>query len=169
MAEQLRQVPGAVDVTCSRSTTSHAFHIGIERSQAEKLGITARDIATSVLVSLSGSFQTSPTFFLNPQNGVSYNIAIQAPQYNIGSLQDLENLPIHGMNSSQILSNLASVERYAEPGTIYHYDIRSVIDVYANVQDRDLGAVSREVNKIVAEARKKRPLAARTSPCEARS
>ena len=72
----------------------------MDRSQAEQLGITGDDIAHSVLVSLSGSFQTAPTFFLDPKNGVSYNVAVQAPQYNISSLQDLENLPLHGTNSS---------------------------------------------------------------------
>jgi multidrug efflux pump subunit AcrB len=157
MASQLREVPGAVDVHVQQLYDGPSFNINMERSQAEQLGITAHDIATSVLVALSGSFQTSPTFFLNPQNGVSYNIAIQTPQYNISSLQDLENLPVHGTNSSQILTNLASVARTSEAAAIYHYDIRPVIDIYANVQDRDLGAVSKQVNKIVAAARTNAP------------
>ena len=88
---------------------------------------------------------------------MTYNIAVQAPQYNISSLQDLENLPVHGANSSQILANMASISRDAVPGTIYHYDIRPVIDIYANVQDTDLGSVSSQVNKLVASVQKEVP------------
>jgi len=150
IAAQLSTVPGAVDVNVHQVYDEPHFQINMDRSQAERVGITAGNIAQSVLVSLSGSFQTSPTFFLDPKNGVSYNVAIQAPQYNISSLQDLENLPLHGTNSSQILANMASINRNSEPGVIYHYDIRPVIDIYANVQDRDLGGVSDDVNKIMA-------------------
>jgi multidrug efflux pump subunit AcrB len=151
---QLKQVPGAVDVHVQQPYDSPRFNIVMNRSQAQQLNISARDIATSVLVSLSGSFQTSPTFFLDPKNGVTYNIAVQAPQYNIGSLQDLENVPIHGAAASatatpQILANTAEISRGSEPGAIYHYDIRPTIDVYANVQDTDLGSVSTAVQKIV--------------------
>jgi multidrug efflux pump subunit AcrB len=163
IADELKQVPGAVDAHVQQVYDEPRFNVVMDRSQAEQVGITAQQIAQSVLVSLSGSFQTSPTFWLNPKNGVSYNIAIQAPQYTIGSLQDLENLPVHGTNSSQILANLATVSRNAEPGVIYHYDIRPVIDVYANVQDRDLGAVSRAVNKIIADNQKDLPKGAEMS------
>ena len=157
VSEQLSRIPGAVDVNVHQVYDEPRFNITMDRSQAEKVGITASNIAQSVLVSLSGSFQTSPTFFLDPKNGVSYNIAVQAPQYTISSLQDLNNLPIHGTNSSQILANMASVHRDAEPGVIYHYDIRPVIDVYANVQDRDLGGVASDVNKVMAGIQKEVP------------
>jgi multidrug efflux pump subunit AcrB len=150
VADQLSHVPGAVDVNVHQVYDESRLNIDMDRSQAEQVGITASQIAQSVLISLSGSFQTSPTFFLDPKNGVSYNVAVQAPQYNIKSIQDLENIPLRGTNSSQILANLASIHRDAEPGVIYHYDIRPVIDVYANVQDRDLGGVSSDVNKIMA-------------------
>ena len=157
IADQLKLIPGAVDAHVQQVYDEPRFNVLMNRSQAERTGITAKDIATSVLVSLSGSFQTAPAFWLNPKNGVSYSIATQAPQYTISSLQDLENLPVHGTNSSQILSNLATVERNAEPGIIYHYDIRPVIDVYANVQDRDLGAISTAVNKIIADDKNDTP------------
>jgi multidrug efflux pump subunit AcrB len=157
VAQQLSQVPGAVDVNVHQLYDEPHFQITMDRSQAEQLGITASNIASSVLVSLSGSFQTSPTFFLDPKNGVSYNIAVQAPQYTISSLQDLENVPIHGTNSSQVLANVATIKRDSEPAVIYHYDIRPVIDVYANVQDRDLGGISQEVNKIMAGVQKDVP------------
>ncbi len=157
VADQLSHVPGAVDVNVHQVYDEPRFQINMNRSQAELVGITASNIAQSVLVSLSGSFQTAPTFFLDPKNGVSYNVAVQAPQYNISSLQDLENLPVHGTSSSEILANLASIKRDSEPGVIYHYDIRPVIDVYANVQDRDLGGVSGEVNEIMAGVQKQVP------------
>jgi multidrug efflux pump subunit AcrB len=155
IVDQLKQVPGAVDVHIQQPYDSPRFNIVMNRSQAQQLNITAHDIATSVLVSLSGSFQTSPTFFLDPKNGVTYNIAVQAPQYSISSLQDLENVPIHGAAASptaspQILANMATINRNSEPAAIYHYDIRPAIDVYANVQDTDLGSVSKAVDKIVA-------------------
>jgi multidrug efflux pump subunit AcrB len=153
IVNQLKLVPGAVDVHVQQPYDSPRFNIVMNRSQAQKLNITAHDIATSVLVSLSGSFQTSPTFFLDPKNGVTYNIAVQAPQYNISSLQDLENLPVHSSSNPgaapQILANMATINRNSEPGAIYHYDIRPTIDVYSNVQDTDLGSVSSAVQKIV--------------------
>jgi multidrug efflux pump subunit AcrB len=157
MSEELKQVPGAADVHVQQPYDEPRFNILMDRSQSERAGITASQIAQSVLVSLSGSFQTSPAFWLNPKNGVSYNIAIQAPQYTITSLQDLENVPVHGTGSSQILANLAKVERNTEPGVIYHYNITPVIDVYANVQGRDLGAISRQVNQIVKNHEKDLP------------
>jgi multidrug efflux pump subunit AcrB len=157
IADDLKQVPGAVDAHVQQVYDEPVFNVLMDRSQAEQVGITAQQIASSVLVSLSGSFQTAPTFWLNPKNGVSYNIAVQAPQYNISSIQDLENLPIHGTQSAQILANLATIKRAAEPGVIYHYNIRPVIDVFANVQDRDLGSISRQVNTIVAKHQKDLP------------
>ncbi|MCE0497618.1 MAG: efflux RND transporter permease subunit [Methylacidiphilales bacterium] len=157
MADQLQQVPGAVDVHVQQVYDEPQFAVTMERSQAEQLGITASNIATTVLNTLSGSFQTAPAFWLDPSNGVSYNVVVQAPQYNISSIQDLENLPVHGTNSSQVLANLATITRNSEPGTVYHYGVLPVIDVYANVQDRDLGAISAAVNKIVANAQKEAP------------
>ncbi len=157
IVSQLNQVPGAVDVHVQQTYDEPQFAIKMDRSQANQLGITAKDISNSVLVALSGSFQTSPTFWLDPKNNVTYNVAVQSPQYAIGSLQDLENVPVQGVNSSQILANLASITRNSEPGTIYHYDIRPVIDIYANVQDTDLGSVSGQVNKITAGIQKDLP------------
>ena len=157
IAQQLALVPGAVDVHVHQVYDSPRLNIAMDRSQAEQVGITGSNIAQSVLVSLSGSFQTAPTFFLDPKNGVDYNIAVQAPQYNISSLQDLENLPLKGTNSSQVLANVASISRDSEPAAIYHYDIKPVIDVYANVQDRDLGGVAQDVKKITDGVQKELP------------
>ena len=152
LVQQMQQIPGAADVHVQQAYDEPRLNINMNRNEAEQVGITAHDIATSVLVSLSGSFQTSPTFFLDPSNGVSYNIAVQAPQYEINSLQQLENIPVHGLSSTQVLANLASIDRDSEPAAIYHYNVRRVIDIYANVQDRDLGGVAKQVNDIVAGA-----------------
>ncbi len=150
-AQKLALVPGAVDVRVHQPYDGPRLDIKMDRSVAEQVGITGANIAQSVLVSLSGSFQTAPTFFLDPSNGVEYNIAVQAPQYNISTLQDINNLPINGLGSggSQVLANVATVSRSAEPAAIYHYNIKPVIDVFANVQDRDLGGVAADVQKIV--------------------
>jgi multidrug efflux pump subunit AcrB len=111
-------------------------------------------VAQDLLTSLSGSFQTSPTFFLNPQNHVSYNIAVQTPQYDVKSLQELENFPI-AINGSaqqpQILGNLASIERGAEPGLVSHYNAQPIIDVYGSVEGTDLATVARRVEQIISD------------------
>ena len=159
IVQKISRIPGAVDAHVQQVYDEPNFNIQMDRSQAQQLGITAKDISNSVLVALSGSFQTSPTFWVDPANNITYNIAVQAPQYNVSSLQDLQNVPIHGANSSQILANLASISRSSVPGVIYHYNVRPVIDVYANVQDRDLGGVADEVNKIVDGTRKDLPKA----------
>jgi multidrug efflux pump subunit AcrB len=159
IADQLQQVPGAADVHVQEVYDEPRLNVTMERSQAEQLGISAHDIATTVLNALSGSFQTSPSFWLDPKNGVSYSVVVQAPQYNISSLQDLENLPVQGTNSSQVLANVATISRGSEPGTIYHFNVFPVIDVYANVQDTDLGSLSTAVNKIVAQAQTEAPKA----------
>jgi len=153
-AQQLAQVPGAVDVRVHQPYDGPRLDITMNRSQAEQLGITGQQIAQSALVALSGSFQTAPTFFLDPSNGVSYNIAVQAPQYTISSLQDLNNLPLNGAGKGQVLANVATFSRSAEPAAIYHYNTKPVIDVFANVQDRDLGSVATEVEKIKDAAQK---------------
>ena len=149
IAQKLALVPGAVDVRVQQPYDGPRLDVKMDRSQAEQLGITGQQIAQSVLVSLSGSFQTAPTFYLDPTNGVEYNVAVQAPQYNIRSLQDLNNLPLKGANSNEVLANVATIGRSAEPAAIYHYNVKPVIDVFANVQDRDLGGVASDVNKIV--------------------
>ena len=159
MITQLRQIPGAADLRIQQPFDQPKLHIVVDRTKAGQTGFTQRDIAGSMLVSLSGSFQTSPTFWLNPRNGVSYAIATQTPQYNIGSLQDIENVPVTGPSGahSQILGSLATVNRGTGAAAISHYDIQPVIDIYGTVQGRDLGGVSRDINRIVDQDRKDLP------------
>ncbi len=154
IASQMKQIPGAVDVHIHQLYNGPKLDIQMDRSKAEVLGITARDIASSALVSLSGSFQTAPTFWVNPTNGVNYNVVTQVPQYTITSLQDLNNIPINGKSSAQILENMATITPASEAVVSYHYNIQPVIDIYAGVQDADLGSVSHLVNQMVASNQK---------------
>jgi multidrug efflux pump subunit AcrB len=147
--EQIRRVPGIVDAHVNQQFDYPKFHIDVDRTKAAAAGLQQHDVASSVLVSLSGSFQTTPSFFLNWDNGVSYNIATQTPQYDITSLEDLQNIPINSTGNPEILADVASITRTNEMADVSHYNIRRVVDVYANVEDRDLGAVGREVTRIV--------------------
>src|SRR6185295_3092438 len=128
MLNELRQVPGLVDLRIQQRFDYPKFDVAIDRTKAGQAGFTARDLASSLLISLSGSFQTTPTFFLNWQNGVSYNLATQTPQYRIQSLHDLENIPISSpaVPRPGILANVASITRSNEMAVLSHYDIRRV-------------------------------------------
>ncbi|HVH92493.1 MAG TPA: efflux RND transporter permease subunit, partial [Candidatus Acidoferrum sp.] len=156
---EIGQVPGIADARIQQDFDYPKFHIDVDRTMAAGGGFTQRDVASSLLVSLSGSFQTTPTFFLNWQNGVNYNLAIQTPQYRIQSLQDLQNMPITSATarSPEILADVASITRSNEMAVLNHYNIRRVVDIYASVQDRDLGAVGREITRIVDANRKLLP------------
>ena len=151
MLTELSHVRGIADLRIQQQSDYPKFHIAVDRTKAAQGGFTERDIANSILISLSGSFQVTPMFYLNPQNGVSYDLATQTPQYDIQSRQDLQNIPISGPNQKQpaILADVASIQRTSELASINHYNIRRVVDIYASPQDRDLGAVGRDVTRIV--------------------
>jgi len=150
--DQVRSVPGVVDARIQQQFDYPDFEVNVDRTKAQQNGLTEQNVATSVLDTLSGSFQTSPLFFLNWQNGVNYSVAAQAPQYDIQSLHDLQNIPITGTTGAAapaILADVATITRSQEMAAVDHYNIRRVIDVYANVQGRDLGAVGRDIARIV--------------------
>jgi len=149
---ELRQVPGIADPHMQQPFDYPQYEVAIDRTKATQAGFSERDVANSMLNSLSGSFQISPMFFLNYQNGTSYNLVAQTPQYAVQSLQDLQNIPITAAGSTRplILADVASIHRTSEMEAINHYNIRRILDIYANVQDRDLGAVGRDINRIVA-------------------
>jgi CzcA family heavy metal efflux pump len=163
MANQLRHVPGAADVHVQQLVNAPALRLNVDRSRAQQVGLQQRDVAQNLLVSLSGSFQTAPTFWLNRENGVTYNVAVQTPEYRVDSLQALMNTPITavGAPAPQVLGNLATVTPAVTPAVISHYNIQPVIDVYASVQGRDLGGVARDTRKIVADFQKKLPKGSR--------
>ncbi len=155
MLNELRQVPGLVDLRIQQRFDYPKFDITVDRTKAGQGGFTVRDLASSLLISLSGSFQTTPTFFLNWQNGVSYNLATQTPQYRIQTLHDLENIPITATSATQpgILADVASITRSSEMAVLSHYNIRRVVDIHGAAQDRDLGALGRDIARIVDATR----------------
>jgi multidrug efflux pump subunit AcrB len=158
---QLRDVPGLTDLRIQQPFDYPTLQVDVDRTKASQGGYAEQDVATSVLNTLSGSFQVTPLFFLNWNNMVAYNIVAQTPQYKMDSMQDLENIPINPAvraaagtptgtpAAPEILSDLAGVQRGHEMETVNHYNIRRVVDIYANVQDRDLGGVSRRIANIL--------------------
>ena len=149
IANRMRHIPGAADVHVQQLLSLPTLHMDIDRTRVTQVGLTARDVAQSVLVSLSGSFQTSPNFWLNPRNGVTYSLAVQSPQYRMTSMQDLMTIPVNSQQGAQLMSNLVQVTPVARAATVNHYNVQSVIDVYASTQDRDLGAVAAETDKVL--------------------
>src|SRR6266481_755016 len=159
MLHEIESVPGIADARIQQAFDYPEFDVAVDRTKAAQGGYTQRDIANSLLNSLSGSFQITPMFFLNWKNGVSYNLVTQTPQYSIQSLQDLQNTPLNATTAAhpEILADVASIKRSNEMEVVSHYNIRRVVDIYANVQGRDLGAVGREVTRIVDANRKSLP------------
>jgi CzcA family heavy metal efflux pump len=159
VADQIRQVPGAVDTHIYQLFNQPKLDLVVDRTEANQMGYMEHDIANSMLVALSSSFQVSPDFWLSPQNGVNYNVAVQAPQYRITTLQDLYDLPITSTSGGphELLVNLAKLNRGFEPAVATHYNTQPVVDVYASVQGRDLGGVAAQVKKIVDNAQKDLP------------
>jgi multidrug efflux pump subunit AcrB len=154
MANKIRHIPGTADVHVQQLLSLPTLHMDIERTRVTQVGLTARDVATSALVSLSGSFQTSPNFWLNPKNEVTYQMAVQAPQYRMTDMQDLLNIPVTSLQGPQLMGNLVQLTPTTRAASVNHYNIQSVVDVYASTQDRDLGAVAAETDKIVKQFQK---------------
>jgi multidrug efflux pump subunit AcrB len=158
---QLRRVPGLADLRIHQSLNYPQFDVKVDRSKAAEVGLTQRDVATDMLISLSGSFQTTPSFWADPATGVQYNVAVQAPQYRLASLQDLRSTPVTntdpGAPSSQLLANLATIARGAGPAVVSHYNVKPTIDIFGRVEDSDLGTVSDAVLEVVRQARKDLP------------
>ncbi|QNI35449.1 efflux RND transporter permease subunit [Edaphobacter albus] len=159
MMEQISHIAGTTDLRIQQPFNLPKWEVNVDRTRAQQVGYSQRDVAGNLLVALSGSFQTSPGFFLNPQNNVSYNIVVQTPQYDVKNLQELQNFPITSTGSTppQILGNLASIERGVEQGTVSHYNARPVIDIYGAVDGTDLATVARKLDKIVEDSKSKLP------------
>jgi multidrug efflux pump subunit AcrB len=164
LLQKIRIVPGVADLRIQQPFDQPYLHMKIERTKAQELGLSAHDIAQNLLVSLSGSFQTSPTYWLDPRNGVSYSIATQTPQYRADTLQDLVNTPVTGTNASappSLMASLVSEQRGTGMGVVSHYNVAPVIDIFGAVDGRDLGGVSRDINKIIESARSQLPRGSR--------
>jgi CzcA family heavy metal efflux pump len=166
LEEQIKRIPGAVDVHVQQQFDSPTLFLDINRTRAQYVGLQARDIAQNVLISLSSSFQTTPNFWLDPRNGVSYNVAVQTPQYRMDTYQALQNTPINaGVSgngpSPQILANLVNTKTVARPASVSHYNVQPLIDVYASVSGRDLGSLAKEVTEKVKGIEKELPRGSR--------
>jgi len=164
LLEKIRYVPGTADLRIQQPFDEPYLHFDVERTKAQQLGFSAHDIAQNLLVSLSGSFQTSPTFWLNPKNGVSYSIATQTPQYRADTLQDLVNTPVTTGNTSvppSLMASLVSTRRGTGMGVVSHYNVAPVIDIFGGVSGRDLGGVAKDINKAIDAARSQLPRGSR--------
>jgi CzcA family heavy metal efflux pump len=158
MLAELRQVPGLTDLRIQQPFDYPTYDINVNRTKAAQGGLTERNVATSVLNSLSGSFQITPMFFLNWKNGVNYNLVAQTPQYRVESLQDLQNTPLTAASTRPgILADVASIQRSTEMEAISHYNIRRIIEIYGAVEDRDLGSAGRDISRVVDASRKSLP------------
>jgi multidrug efflux pump subunit AcrB len=177
---RLRQVPGLVDLRIQQPDDAPAINIDVDRAEAIKAGFQQRQISQNLLIALSGSSQTSPNFWLNPKNGVSYPLMTMTPQYTVDSLQALRNIPLAGASpgagvvagagaatgasptvpgaaKSQILGSLGTLDRGSQEAVVSHYNVQPVIDIFGSVQGRDLGGVARELSGLVDQARSSLP------------
>jgi multidrug efflux pump subunit AcrB len=178
LMQEIKYVPGTADLRIQQPINLPRLFVDVDRSRAQDIGLTQRDVAGSLLVALSGSFQTAPTFWLNPKNGVSYNISTQAPQYGLDSLDRLQSVPITAGSTAtpgsttfgmftpaaqmggtpiQILGNLSSISPGEELATVTHYDIQPVVDIYGNFENSDLRSVASKIRAIIDEHRKELP------------
>jgi multidrug efflux pump subunit AcrB len=156
---RVAQIPGAVDVHVHQLVHGPDLRVNVDRTRAEQIGLTQSNVAQTMLISLSSSGQTAPNYWLNFQNGVNYQVAVQTPQYKMDTLQDLQNTPVVALNlpRPELLGNLATIERRESPVIVNHYNVQPVFDVLANVQARDLGGVADEAAKVVDSFKSKLP------------
>jgi len=159
---QLNTINGIADLRIQQPFNQPKLHIDVDRTKTLQAGLTQRDVAGNLLISLSGSFQTSPSFWLDPKSGVSYNVATVAPQYDIQSLQDLKNIPVTGAGGAnrpqwQQLANLGTISRGVGMATVSHYDAQDMIDIFGATQSRDLGGVAKDIQKIIDKNRSQLP------------
>jgi multidrug efflux pump subunit AcrB len=155
---EIRHVTGVADARIQQSARAPMFDVNIDRTRAQFTGVTAADVTNSLVVNLAGSTQVAPTFWLNPKNGVTYPIALQTPQYQLDSLQALQNLPINAPGApTTVLGGIADIERSHANAVVSQYDISSMVQIYATVQGRDLGAVSADISDIIARNAKDKP------------
>ncbi|SHG73106.1 efflux RND transporter permease subunit [Bradyrhizobium erythrophlei] len=159
LLSRIRRIPGIADARIQQSPNNPSFNIDVDRTRAQYVGLTERDVTNSLVVNLAGSSQVAPTYYLNPDNGVSYSIVMQTPQYQIDSLSALQTLPITavGVPQSPILGGIANITRTTSSAVVSQYDIQSLVQIYATPQGRDLGAVAADVRALIADTAKDVP------------
>ena len=155
---RIRRIPGIADARIQQSPNYPSFNVDVDRTRAQYVGLTERDVTNTLTVNLAGSSQVAPTYFLSPDNGVSYSIVMQTPQYKVDTLSALQTLPITaGGTSAPILGGIANITRSVSNAVISQYDIQWLVQIYATTQGRDLGAIATEVNKVIADTKKDVP------------
>jgi multidrug efflux pump subunit AcrB len=157
LLEKISHVPGVADARIQQAANNPTLGVDVDRMRAAQVGLNEGDIAKSLQETLSGSFKVAPTFWINPKNGVAYPIVAQTPQYWINSVSSLENIPASAQDASQIIGGLATLKREVSPAVVSHYAVQPVIDIYAANQQRDLGAVSADIQRILDETAKDVP------------
>ena len=161
LAERIRQIPGAVDVRVQQPADQPKFKVEVDRTRAGELGLTEKDVANSVLLSLSGSGQVTPSYWLNPRYGISYLLSVKVPEREMDSLESINSIPLtgdsRGDGNSQVLANVAAITRGAAAPVITHYNVQPVIDVFGGVSGRDLGGVLRDLQPLLDQAKKELP------------
>src|SRR5258706_1331063 len=159
LLSRIRRIPGIADARIQQSPNNPSFNIDVDRTRAQYVGLTERDVTNSLVVNLAGSAQVAPTYYLNPDNGVSYSIVMQTPQFQIDSLSALETLPITAGNAGTppILGGIANIKRSTSSAVVSQYDIQPMVQIYATPQGRDLGAVAADVRTIIADTAKEVP------------
>jgi multidrug efflux pump subunit AcrB len=159
LLKRIRKVPGIADLRIQQTYSYPQINVAVDRTLADEVGLSQRDVADSLLVTLSGSGQVKPNFWLNTKNGVSYPIVAQMPQYRIDTMSDLANVPITSKKSGtpQYLGGLADFSVGPSAGVVSHYDAQPVIDIYGATQGRDLGAIASDIRRIISETKKDVP------------
>src|SRR3954462_5892474 len=159
LLSRIRRIPGIADARIQQSPSNPTFNIDVDRTRAQYVGLTERDVTNSLVVNLAGSAQVAPTYYLNPENGVSYSIVMQTPQFQIDSLSALETLPIPAGSTAPppILGGIANIRRSTSSAVVSQYDIQSLVQIYATTQGRDLGAVSNDIRKLISDTTKDVP------------
>jgi CzcA family heavy metal efflux pump len=157
---RIQRVPGAVDVHIQQLFSAPTLYLDVDRTRAQSVGLSEQDVANSLLLTLSSSFQINPSFWVNPASGMEYNVAVQVPQYKVDSMQSLDNIPISSAGPGrpqQLLSNLAQVNLNVQPALISHYNNQTMINIYASVEGRDLGGVATDIRAIMKDFQNKLP------------
>ncbi|HXL99037.1 MAG TPA: efflux RND transporter permease subunit [Rhizomicrobium sp.] len=158
LLDKMRGIRGLADARMQQSFQNPQLRVDVDRSRMAELGLTERDVTNSVVTSIAGSSQTAPTFWLNPQTGVSYPIVAQTPEYQVDSLARLENIPVTGAAGGlQILGGLGKISREQSDAVVTHYNVMPALDLYATTQDRDLGGVASDIQELLASTAKDAP------------
>ena len=158
LLSQIRHIPGVADARIQQSASVPTINVNMDRTRAQYTGVTAADVTNSLVVNLASSLQVAPTYWLNEKNGVTYPIALQTPQYQIDSLPALQNLPINATGApTTVLGGIADIRRTQSSAVVSQYDISPMVEIYATTQGRDLGAVSADIQKIMAQNDKDKP------------